>query len=64
MNNIDLIGKIGDLKEVDYKNTLSIATLLELLIDKDILTRQEFARKSYFLDNMSLEELKKLRTGC
>lgn len=63
MNQIDLIGQIGDLKEIDYRNTLAIATLIELLIEKNIITRQEFARKSYYLDNMSLEQLKQLRTG-
>lgn len=63
MNQIDLVGQIGDLKEIDYRNTLAIATLIELLIEKGIITRQEFARKSYYLDNMSLEQLKQLRTG-
>lgn len=63
MNPVNLVGQIGDLKEIDYRNTLAIATLIELLIEKDIITRQEFARKSYYLDNMSLEELKQLRTG-
>lgn len=64
MNKIDLISQIGDLKDIDYRNTLAIATLIELLIEKNIITRQEFARKSYHLDNMSLEQLKQLRTGC
>lgn len=63
MNKIEIISQIGDLKEIDYRNTLAIATLIELLIDKGIITRQEFSRKSYFLDNLSLEELKELRTG-
>ncbi len=61
INKIDIYAKIGDMKEVDYRNTLAIATLIELLIDKGIITRQEFARKSYYLDNMSTEELKNLR---
>ncbi|QUH19380.1 hypothetical protein [Alkaliphilus sp. B6464] len=64
MNQVNLVGQIGDLKEIDYRNTLAIATLIELLIEKNVITRQEFARKSYYLDNMSLEELKQLRTGC
>ncbi|MBU5678176.1 hypothetical protein KQI88_17325 [Alkaliphilus sp. MSJ-5] len=64
MNQVNLVGQIGDLKEIDYRNTLAIATLIELLIEKNVITRQEFARKSYYLDNMSLEQLKQLRTGC
>ena len=63
MNQIDMVGQIGDLKEVDYRNTLAIATLIEILIEKNIITRLEFARKSYYLDNMSIEQLKQLRTG-
>lgn len=63
MNKIDLVSQIGDLKEIDYRNTLAVATLIELLIEKNIITRQEFARKSYYLDNMSLEQLKHLRAG-
>ncbi len=63
MNQVNLVGQIGDLKEIDYRNTLAIATLIELLIEKNVITRQEFARKSYYLDNMSLEQLKQLRTG-
>lgn len=62
MNEVDLIGQISDMKNIDYRNTLAIATLIELLIEKQIITRQEFARKANGLDNMSLEELKQLRT--
>lgn len=62
MNNINLISQLGDLKEIDYRNTLAIATLIELLIEKGIITRQEFSRKSYCLDNMSLDQLKQFRT--
>lgn len=61
---IDIYAKIGDLKEIDYRNTLAIATLIELLVEKDIITRDEFARKAYALDNMSTDELKDLRSVC
>ncbi|MCT4563301.1 MAG: hypothetical protein N4A68_03095 [Maledivibacter sp.] len=59
---IDIYAKIGDLKDIDYRNTLAIATLIELLVEKGIITRQEFYRKSYVLDNMSTAELKDLRS--
>ncbi|MDK2920181.1 MAG: hypothetical protein PWQ37_2914 [Candidatus Petromonas sp.] len=49
------------MKEVDYRNTLAIATIIELLIEKEIITRQEFARKASLLDNMTMEEIKTLR---
>lgn len=61
MNKVDLIAQISDLKDTDYRNTLAIATLIELLIEKNIFTRKEFAKKSYHIDNMTLEELKKTR---
>ena len=63
MNSIDLISQLGDLKEIDYRNTLAIATLIELLIEKGIITLQQFSGKSHYLDNMSLEQLKRFRTG-
>ncbi len=62
MNDIDLMGQLGDLKEIDYRNTLAIATLIEILAEKGIITLQEFSKKSYYLDNMSLEQLKRFRT--
>ncbi|KAB3529283.1 hypothetical protein F8154_14880 [Alkaliphilus pronyensis] len=61
MNNVDVVAQISDLKETDYRNTLAIATLIELLIENKIITRQQFAKKSYHLDNMTLEELKVAR---
>lgn len=63
MNNLDIIGQLGDLKEIDYRNTLAIATLIELLTEKGVITLREFSEKSYHLDNMSLEQLKRFRTN-
>lgn len=59
---IDIYAKIGDLKDIDYRNTLAIATLIELLVEKGVITRQEFSRKAYALDNMSTDELRNLRS--
>ena len=61
MNTVDFVGQLGNLKEVDYRNTLAIATLIELLAEKGIITHREFSRKSYYLDNMSLEQLKQFK---
>lgn len=61
MNDINIVSQIGKLKDTDYRNTLAIATLIELLIEKDIITKQEFSMKSYQLDNLSLADLKKRR---
>lgn len=43
---IDVIGQLADLKDVDYNNTLAIATLIELLCSRGIFTREEFRSKS------------------
>ena len=62
MADIDLYAQIGDLKEIDYRNTLAIATLIELLIDKGLLNRAEFAQAAQKLDDMSLEDLRQHRS--
>lgn len=62
MRDIDLYAQIGDLKEIDYRNTLAIATLIELFTKKGLLTRTEFALIAQKLDNMSLEDLNQHRS--
>ena len=58
MNDIDVLAQLGDLKEVDYRNTLAIASLIELLVEKGVLTIDDISNKSKMLDSMSVEELK------
>lgn len=57
MDILDIAGQLADLKDVDYKNTLAIAVLIELFIDKGLFTRQEFARKAQELESASLAEI-------
>ncbi|MGI6702537.1 MAG: hypothetical protein ACOX42_00605 [Clostridia bacterium] len=57
MNEIDVVSQLGDMKEIDYRNTLAIASLIELLIDKGILNRNEIAKKAKLLDDMTAEEI-------
>lgn len=47
---IDLYATLADMKDVDYKNTLAITALIDLLIDKGILTREEMAMRAQKLD--------------
>jgi hypothetical protein len=61
MRDIDIIGQIADLKDVDYRNTLAIASLIELLIEKGLFTRQEFTRKARELDTATVQEINDLR---
>ena len=62
MNELDIWAEIADLKEIDYRNTLAIASLIDILIEKGIINRNDVAKKSRQLDSMSIEELRILRT--
>lgn len=53
LEQIDLIGKLADLKEQHYRNTLAITAVLELLFEKGILTRQEIQAKAAELDALT-----------
>jgi hypothetical protein len=59
MNKLDVIGQIADLKEIDYKNTLAITSVIEILIEKGIIDRYEIAEKAQFLENQTLSEIKR-----
>jgi hypothetical protein len=61
MNEIDILAQIGDMKEIDYRNTLAIASIVEILVEKGIIERNDIARKAKQLDSMSLEELRLMR---
>lgn len=50
MTEIDLIGQIADLKEVDYKTTLILASFVELLCEKKIINKNELTSKMKTLD--------------
>ena len=55
---VDIIAQLADLKEVDYKNMLVLTALIELLIDKGIISRKEVLQKTNLLDlEMKLEDL-------
>ena len=57
MTKLEIFGQIADLKEIDYKNTLAIASMIEVLIDKGIIKRNDIAKKAYELENRTTEEL-------
>lgn len=50
MNEINVIAKLADLKESHYQNLLTLSVLIELLIDKGILNREELQEKALSLD--------------
>lgn len=63
MHDIDVIGQIAGLKEIDYRNTLAIAAIIELLIEKGLFTRQDFARKAKELDAATIDEINTMRVN-
>lgn len=63
MDRLDIIGQIADLKDVDYKNTLGIVSIIELLIEKGIITKNDITKKAKFLDSLTIDELKILKTN-
>ena len=48
---VEIFGHIADLKQTDYKNTLAIAAIIEVLLEKDIITKEELLVKSRQLDS-------------
>ncbi|CUH94406.1 hypothetical protein P22_0472 [Propionispora sp. 2/2-37] len=63
MKNLDMMAQLADLKDTDYKNTLAISVLLELLVEKNILSRQDFAKKARELEAVTLAEILSARRG-
>ncbi len=61
MDAINVVAQIGNMKDIDYRNTLAIASIIEILIEKGIVERNHIARKAKQLDSMSIEEIHSMR---
>lgn len=57
LQEIDIIGKLADLKDQHYRNTLLLSALVELLIEKKILTTEEMDRKIKHLDQLAMPSI-------
>lgn len=53
LNDVDLIGKLADLKEQHYHNTLILSVMVDLLVAKGILTRDEIEATASKLDHLT-----------
>ncbi|MCL4425588.1 MAG: hypothetical protein M1299_01585 [Firmicutes bacterium] len=49
---INIYAQIADLKEIDYRNTLTIVALLELLEEKGFISRNQLAERMGVLDQL------------
>jgi hypothetical protein len=50
LDQVDYIGKLADLKEQHYQNTLILSAMLELLLEKGLLNHQDIENKAAQLD--------------
>ncbi|MCR8634847.1 hypothetical protein [Paenibacillus radicis (ex Xue et al. 2023)] len=50
LEQVDLIAKLADLKNAHYQNSLLVSALIELLVEKEIITAQDIASMSAQLD--------------
>ncbi len=54
---IEIYAQLGDLKEVDYNTLLAVAALIELLMEKGLISAGELARKARSLELQGLQEV-------
>jgi hypothetical protein len=54
MSEVDILYQISNLKEIDYKNTLVLTSLVELLIEKGFITRKELICKTKEMDSIAV----------
>ncbi|GAX89096.1 hypothetical protein [Effusibacillus lacus] len=47
---VDFLAQIADLKKVDYKNTLILTALIDLLVEKELISRHDVIHKAQVLD--------------
>lgn len=47
---VELGARLADLKEEHYRTVLTLSAMLELLVDKGLLTREELNEKAEALD--------------
>jgi hypothetical protein len=56
LNKLDIIAQIGDLKEVEYRNVLAVTSIIEILLEKNIITKEDISKKAEELDKLAFLE--------
>ncbi|GEB34300.1 hypothetical protein [Brevibacillus parabrevis] len=51
MKEVQIIAKLADLQETDYRNTLVLHALIDILVAKGLLTHDELTEKVIELDS-------------
>lgn len=50
INEVNITAKLADMKDEQYRTLLALSTMMEILIDKGVITREEIEKKSAELD--------------
>jgi len=53
MGDIDIYAQLSDMKMIDYKNTLAIVSLIEVLKEKGIIDENDVSLKARVLDSLA-----------
>jgi len=61
MGKIDIFSQLSDMKMVDYKNTLAIVSLIEVLKEKGIIGENDVSLKARELDVLAERKIKSLQ---
>jgi len=48
---INLVAAMADMKDVMYKNTLGLTALIDLLVEKGVITKEEIGARAQLLDS-------------
>lgn len=56
LQEVNMIGKLADLKEEHYRNTLLVTALMDLLIEKGVMTRDELEAKIAEVDRIMIPD--------
>ena len=54
MNELNFAANLSDMKEIDYRNTLAIVSLIELLMEKKILSKEDISKKVKELEDLAI----------
>lgn len=60
MGTIDIFAQLSDMKIVDYKNTLAIVSLIEVLTEKGIIGHNDIALKAKDLEEITDKKIDSL----
>lgn len=55
IDEINLVSKLADMKELQYQNMLLLHALIETLVDQKLLCKKELTSKVRWLDDITVD---------